>query len=161
MYQILSAKSAVYETMTAELVAETLWHVFIDAREYFSHTGPELPDSQLFALRDCLRSCSLKTTINCPVALLLGRTGSSAAVVSHSGMSAGGGSRTTSRGGTGGSTSTMSTLTGVRTAPAQIGGKWTNPTPIPEIVSIMSDFRTAEAGGGHAYSDALPKAPDV
>ncbi len=72
VYQILSAKSAVYEIMSANLVAETLWHVFIDAREYFSHAGPGLPDSQLLlALRDCLCSCSLKATINCPVNLLL------------------------------------------------------------------------------------------
>ncbi|KAI2503042.1 hypothetical protein MHU86_11390 [Fragilaria crotonensis] len=89
----------------------TLWHVFIDAREYFSYTGPGLPDSQLFALRDCLRSCSLKVTINCPVYMLLGRPAPSvAAVVSRTG-SAGGGGRGGSHG-SGGSASTMSTLTG-------------------------------------------------
>ena len=77
--------------MTAELVAETLWHVFIDAREYFSYTGPGLPDSQLFALRDCLRSCLLKVTINCPVNMLLGRPAPSvAAVVSRTGRAGGG-----------------------------------------------------------------------
>ena len=143
VYQILSAKSAVYETMTADLVAETLWHVFIDAREYFSYAGPGLPDSQLFALRDCLRSCSLKVTINCPIDLLLGRAApTAAAVVSRAGSV--GGSRGGSRGSTG-SASTMSTLTGSaaapRVAPEMVGGKWTNPTPIPEIVSIMSEFR--------------------
>jgi hypothetical protein len=149
VYQILSAKSAVYETMTAESVAETLWHVFIDAREYFSYTGPGLPDSQLFALRDCLRSCSLKLTINCPVYMLLGRPAPSvAAVVSRTGSAGGGG-----RGGShwsGGSASTMSTLTGSAAAslvaPEMVGGKWLNPTPIPEIVSIMTALRARKPG---------------
>lgn len=147
VYQILSAKSAVYETMTAELVAETLWHVFIDAREYFSYTGPGLPDSQLFALRDCLRSCSLKVTINCPVYMLLGRPAPSmAAVVSRTSSTGGrGGSH-----GSGGSASTMSTLTGSaaasRVAPEMVGGKWVNPTPIPEIVSVMTAFRARKPG---------------
>ncbi|KAI2497677.1 hypothetical protein MHU86_16806 [Fragilaria crotonensis] len=57
--------------------------------------------------------------------------------------SAGGGSRASH--GSAGSTSTMSTLTGSaaasRAAPAMIGGKWVNPTPIPEIVTIMAAFR--------------------
>jgi hypothetical protein len=146
VYQILSAKSAVYEKITADLVAETLWHVFIDAREYFSYTGPGLPDSQLFAFRDCLRSCSLKVTINCPTDLLLGRPSPSVAPVVSRTSSAGGGRSRAS----GGSASTMSTLTGSaavpRGTPEMVGGKWMNPTPIPEIVSIMADFRARKPG---------------
>ena len=49
MFQVLSDKVMVYETMGAELVAETLWQIFIDARECFSHHGPALPESTLFA----------------------------------------------------------------------------------------------------------------
>jgi hypothetical protein len=45
VYQELAKKNAVYETMSAELIAETLWRVFVDAREYFSHLGPGLPES--------------------------------------------------------------------------------------------------------------------
>ena len=37
VFQVLSDKSAIYESMSAALVAETLWQIFVDAREYFSH----------------------------------------------------------------------------------------------------------------------------
>ncbi len=143
VYQILSVKADVlYEPMSADLVVETLWHMVVDAREHFSCTGPGLPDSQLCALR----SCSLKVTINCPVDLLLGRSAGLAVIVSRT-SSAGGsrGSRSSA-----GSTLTMSMLTGLaaapRVAPAIVGGKWMNPTPIPEIVYIMSDFRVRKPG---------------
>ena len=49
--QVLAEKIAVYETMLAELIAETLWRVFVDAGECFSHLGPGLPESQLYSLR--------------------------------------------------------------------------------------------------------------
>ena len=72
VYQVLAEKVAVYETMLAELIAETLWQgVFMDARECFSHLGPGLPEFQLYLLRHDLRGCSLRVSINCPVAQLL------------------------------------------------------------------------------------------
>jgi hypothetical protein len=37
--------------MSAELIAETLWRVFVDARECFSHLRPGLPEFQLYSLR--------------------------------------------------------------------------------------------------------------
>ncbi len=80
---MLAEKIAVYETMSAELIAETLWRVFVDARECFSHLGPGLPISQLYTLRHDLRGCSLRVSINCPVAQLLNI--SSLAVVSQAG----------------------------------------------------------------------------
>jgi hypothetical protein len=143
VYQVLSDKSGVYETMGGELVAETLWQLFIDAREYFSQTGPELPVSQLFALRDSIRSCTLKETINCPVDRLLGRPSSSVALVSQT---ASGGVSRGSRGSSGGSS--MSTLTARASAAgsAVAGAKRTNPAPIPEIVTIMSAFREKRPG---------------
>jgi hypothetical protein len=90
-YQILSANANKYEPMSVSLVAGALWHLFSNAREYLSHTRPGFPDSQLFALRDCLQSCSLKVTINCPVDLLLERSAGSAAIVART--SSVGGSR--------------------------------------------------------------------
>ena len=46
---------------------ECLW----TPRECFSHRGPGLPESQLYSLRHDLRGCSLRVSINCPVAQLL------------------------------------------------------------------------------------------
>ncbi len=62
VYQVLAEKIAVYETMSAELIAETLWRVFVDATECFSHLGPGLPESQLYSLRHDLRGCSLRVS---------------------------------------------------------------------------------------------------
>ncbi|KAI2490032.1 hypothetical protein MHU86_24547 [Fragilaria crotonensis] len=91
VYQVLAEKIAVYETMSAELIAETLWRVFVDARECFSHLGPGLPESQLYSLRHDLRGGTLRVSINCPVALL---NLSSAAVVSQAGSGSALGVRT-------------------------------------------------------------------
>ena len=142
VYQVLSDKSAIYESMSGDLVAETLWQIFIDAREYFSHHGPALPVSTLFALRDSIKNCTLKATINCPVHQLLGRPTPSAAVVSQ----ASGGSSRGSRGSGGGST--MSTLSAptVGSGVPVVAGRRTNPAPVPEIVSIMKTFREAKPG---------------
>ena len=65
--QVFADKSAVYELMTGELVAETSWQIFIDARAYFSATGPALSQSQLYQLRGSIQSYTLRATINCPV----------------------------------------------------------------------------------------------
>ena len=54
--QILLAKSNVYKPMSADLVAEMLWHVFIDAREYFSHKG---------------RVCRTHSSLRCATACVL------------------------------------------------------------------------------------------
>ena len=51
VYQVLAEKIAVYETMSAELIVEMLWQVFVDAMECFSYLGPGLPESQLYLLR--------------------------------------------------------------------------------------------------------------
>ena len=148
IYQVLAEKMAVYESMSGELIAETLWQVFLDARDCFSYLGPGLPESQLFTLRHYIRSCSLKVTINCPVALLLNRPSGVAAPVSlSSGSSAqqlrGRGS---TRGSTGGTTTpSTSTRTSRESAPV-VDGKRTNPTPIPEVVTILHDLRVKRPG---------------
>ena len=67
-YQILAEKIAVYKSISAALIAETLSQVFADTRECFSHLGPGLPESQLFSFRHDLRGCSLQVFITCPVA---------------------------------------------------------------------------------------------
>ena len=146
IYQVLAEKVAVYETMSAELIAELLWRVFVDARECFSHLGPGLPESQLYSLRHDFRGCSLRFSINCPVALLLNSP--SAAVVSQAGSGSVLGGRSGYGGGSVGSATTMSTLTGSATRePAPlIGGKRTNPTPIPEVVAIMQGLRAKRPG---------------
>lgn len=143
VYHVLSDKLAIYEMMSSDLVAETLWQVFIDAREYFSHIGPMLPVSTLYLLRDSIKNCTLKSTINCPVDQLLGRSPQSAAVVSY----AGGGSSRASRS-SGGGGSGMSTLSGptVGSGVPVVGGRRTNPAPVPEIVNIMKTFREAKPG---------------
>ena len=147
IYQVLAEKGAVYETMSAELIAEILWRVFVDARECFSHLGPGLPESQLYSLRHDVRGCSLRVSINCPVALLLNSP--SAAVVSQAGSGSALGGRSGYGGGSIGSATTMSTLTG-SAAPREpvplIGGKRTNPTPIPEVVAIMQGLRAKRPG---------------
>jgi hypothetical protein len=153
VYQALAEKVGVYELMSSELVAETIWQVFLDARECFSYMGLGLPESTLFALRCEVRSCSLKGTINCPVALLLNIP--STMLATPSAVSQSGSSGRTSGTGrmSGGSMapSTMSTLTSytearrTREVPV-IGGKRTNPDAVPELVEIMRDLRTKRPG---------------
>ena len=147
VFQVLAEKIAVYETMSAELIAETLWQVFVDARECFSHLGPGLPESQLYSLRQDLRGCSLRVSINCPVAQLLNLPSVTAVSQAGSGSVVSGG-----RAGYGGSSrsssTTLSTMTGsVPREPAPlIGGKRTNPAPIPEVVAIMQGLRAQRPG---------------
>ena len=147
VFQVLAEKIAVYETMSAELIAETLWRVFVDARECFSHLGPGLPESQLYSLRQDLRGCSLRVSINCPVAQLLNLPSVTAVSQAGSGSVVSGG-----RAGYGGSSrsssTTLSTMTGsVPREPAPlIGGKRTNPAPIPEVVAIMQGLRAQRPG---------------
>ena len=147
VYHGLSEKVAVYESLSGALIAEILWQVFIDARDYFSYIGPGLPESQLFPLRLSIRTCALKATINCPVALLLNTPPVPAPVSlsSRSGQSRGSGSSRTA------SFASMSTLSSPMSSAADRGaplvaGKRLNPNPIPEIVSIMQDFRTQRPG---------------
>jgi hypothetical protein len=108
VYQVLAEKIAVYEMMSAELIAETLWQVFVDARECVSHLGSGLPESQLYSLRHDLRGCSLRGSINCPVAQLLNL--SSLAVVSQAGSGSALGTRVGYGGSSIGSATTLSTL---------------------------------------------------
>ena len=153
VYQVLAEKAAVYESMSGELVAETIWQVFLDARECFSHLGPGLPESSLYTLQHYIRSCSLKATINCPVALLL-NIPSVPSAVSHSSVSSNSRSSITARM-SGGSMapSTMSTLTSsadtrrTRDTIPIVGGKRKNPDPIPEFVDIMRELRTTQRPG--------------
>ena len=151
VYQSLAEKAAVYETMSSELVAETIWQVFLDARECFSHLGPGLPESALYTLRHYIRSCSLKVTINCPVALLLNLP-SATSVVSQG--SSGRSGITGRMSGGSMAPSSMSTLTShsetrrsreTQLAPV-IGGKRKNPEAIPEFVDIMRGLRTQRPG---------------
>ena len=86
----------------------------MDARECFSHLGPGLPESQLYSLRHDIRGCSLRVSINCPVALLLNSP--SAAVVSQAGSGSALGGRSGYGGGSVGSATTMLTLTGYGSA---------------------------------------------
>jgi hypothetical protein len=146
VYQVLAEKIAVYETMSAKLIAETLWRVFVDARECFSHLGPGLPESQLYSLRHDLRGCSLRVSINCPVAQLLNLL--SLTVVSHAGSGRPLGTRAGYGGSSIGSATTLSTLTGsVPREPAPlVGEKRTNPTHIPEVVAIMQGLRAKRPG---------------
>ncbi len=146
VYQVLAEKITVYETMSAELIAETLWQVFVDVRECFSHLGPGLPESQLYSLRHNLQGCSLRVSINCPVAQLLNLL--SLAVVSQAGSGSALGTRAGYGGSSIGSATTLSTLTSsVPREPAPlVGGKRTNPDPIPEVVAIMQGLPAKRPG---------------
>jgi hypothetical protein len=72
--KILLQKVATYENMSPEKVAEVLWSIFVDARNYFSELaqGDVLPTSSLTFARHWLKSGSIKTTEGCPVHRLLG-----------------------------------------------------------------------------------------
>ena len=146
---MLAEKAAVYESMSGELVAETLWQVFVDARDCFSHLGPGLPESQLFTLRHYIRSCSLKVTINCPVNLLLNvQPGPAPGVVSQTSSNATRNGRAAHHGGGSMGSSTLSTLSTptMQENATRVGGKRTNPQPVPEIVAIMQGLRTHTPG---------------
>jgi hypothetical protein len=45
-------------------VTETLWQIFIDARAYFSATGPALSQSQLYQLCGSIQSCMLHQKVS-------------------------------------------------------------------------------------------------
>ena len=153
MYMILAEKIGVYETMSCELIAETMWQVFLDARNCFSHMGPRLPESTLYAVRHDIKGCALKVTINCPLALLLNLPTASPTMTVVSQSTMGSGRSTTTGRMSGGSMapSTTSTLTSAtdtrrpREVPV-IGGKRTNPAPVPELVEIMRGLRSARPG---------------
>eukprot|EP00978_Attheya_sp_CCMP212_P010520 scaffold25525_cov84-Attheya_sp.AAC.1 len=72
--KILLQKVATYENMSPDKVAEVLWSIFVDARNYFSELaqGDVLPTSSLTFARHWLKSGSIKTTEGCPVHRLLG-----------------------------------------------------------------------------------------
>jgi hypothetical protein len=138
VYQVLAEKIAVYD-------AETLWQVYVNARECFGHLGLGLPESQLYSFQHNLRGCS-RVSINCPVAQLLNLP--STTVVSQAGSGSVLGTRSGYGGGSVGSTTTLSTLTGL--APHEpvplVGGKRANPTPIPEVVAMMRGLRAERPG---------------
>ena len=155
VYQALAEKVGVYEQMSGELIAETIWQVFLDARNCFSHMGPGLPESSLYTLRHDIKSCALKVTINCPVALLLNIPSTTAmpprTVVSQSTYGSGRRSSTGRMSGGSMAPSTMSSLTSStdsrrsREVPV-IGGTRTNPEAVPELVEIMRGLRVARPG---------------
>jgi hypothetical protein len=72
--KILLQKVATYESMSPDKVAEVLWAIFVDARNYFSTLaeGDVLPTSTLTFARHWLSSGSIKTTEGCPIQKLLG-----------------------------------------------------------------------------------------
>jgi hypothetical protein len=154
IYMVLAEKIGVYETMSCELIAETIWQVFLDARNCFSHMGPRLPESTLYALRHDIKGCALKVTINCPLALLLNLPPASLSATTVSQSTVGSGRQGTTGRMSGGSMapSTMSTLTPStdsrrsRGEAPVIGGKRTNPDAVPELVEIMRGLRSARPG---------------
>jgi hypothetical protein len=134
VFQAFADKSTVYELMTGELVAETLWQIFIDAPACFSTTQPALPQSQLYyQLRGSIQSCTLRATINCVVDWLLGQQPESTVVSQQSSVGGSRGSRWSGGG------STMSTLSG----PSATSSK--PPPPVcrrqAQKVNIMMVFR--------------------
>jgi hypothetical protein len=120
--------------------------VFVDARECFTHLGSGLPESQLYSLRHDLRGCSLRVSINCPVAQLLNL--SSMVEVSLAGSGSALGTQAGYGGSSVGSATTLSTLTGSgpREPAPLVDGKRKNPTPIPGVVAIMQGLRAKRPG---------------
>eukprot|EP00978_Attheya_sp_CCMP212_P009591 scaffold22746_cov52-Attheya_sp.AAC.7 len=74
IHKILLQKVATYESMSPDKVAEVLWVIFVDARNYFSALaeGDVLPTLTLTFARHLLRSGSIKTMEGCPIQRLLG-----------------------------------------------------------------------------------------
>lgn len=71
----LCRKVAIYEPMPPEDVAQIVWGIFMDARDFYSSvTVNPLPTSNLLFLRSWLETGTVKTTGNCPVGRLLGKT---------------------------------------------------------------------------------------
>jgi hypothetical protein len=146
VYQVLAEKIAVYKTMSAELITEMLWRVFVDARECFRHLGPGLPESQLYSLQHNRRGCSLRVSINCPVAQLMKLL--LLAAVSQAGSGSALGTRSGYGASSVGSATTLSTLKSLapREPAPLVGGKRTIPTPIPEVVAIVQRLRAKIPG---------------
>ncbi len=145
VYQVLAEKIAVYKTMLVELIAETLWQVFVDPRECFSHLGPGLPESQLYSLRHDLRGCSLRVSINCLVAQLLNLP--STAVVSQAESGSALGTRSGYGGSSVGSGTTLSTLMGSHGRKAH--------KPDPRVSRDHARASGQEARSGHERANAI------
>ena len=144
LFQLLGQMVAVYEVLQPAMVVELLWQVFIDARACFSHPGPLPARSELALTRHWVKSCSLKTSLNCPVVRLIGGGVATPSIVSDN-LSRSGGS-------TAGSTiSTLSVSQGHLAATSTrsaSGQAHTNPAPVPEITAIMGPFREQKPGIG-------------
>lgn len=143
LYRVLGHMAAVYESIQPVMVVELLWQIFIDARSYFSHPGPDLARSDLALVRHWVQSCSLKTSVNCPVARLLG-----GGVATPSRVSDHSSRRGESTAGSSISTLGMSSLFPVAALPSTRGTTHKNPTPIPEIIAIMGAYRHQKPGVG-------------
>ena len=72
--RVLAINNAMYERVSPSQVAQVLWGIFLDARQFFSSTanGDDLPKSNLHFMRSWLESGSVKESIGCPVEKLLG-----------------------------------------------------------------------------------------
>lgn len=71
--RVLLNRISVYQSMRPQEVAQVLWSIFTDARDFFSDKSLDvLPRSNLRFLRSWLITSSLKETMNCPVDKLLG-----------------------------------------------------------------------------------------
>jgi hypothetical protein len=72
--QILGRQRQAFEGMTARQVATILWHVFMDARVYYStliDLAGALPDSNLRVLRGMLETTMIPEQVNVPYGQLL------------------------------------------------------------------------------------------
>lgn len=143
LFQELGRMVQVYESLAPAMVVELLWQIFIDARAFFSDTGPEPTKSELALVRYWVKTCSPKTSVNCPVARLLGGGVATPTVASGH----------TSRGGGSTADSSVSTLGASYMSPAaasrSVSGRMhVNPTAIPEIVAIMGPFKQRKPGVG-------------
>jgi hypothetical protein len=155
LFQLLGQMVQVYEALAPSMVIELLWQVFIDARACFSDVGAGLPArSELSLTRHWVKSCSLKTSVNCPVARFLG--GGVATLPTVSAYS--------SRSGGSTAASSVSTL-GVSyinpaTAPRPASGQvHANPEPIPDIIAITGPYRQQKPGIGMRELMRVEKQP--
>ena len=63
-----------YHNMTADDVAQVLWSIFLDARQFFSNAIEDpMPTSNLMFAREWLLSGTIKESYKCPVDKLVGR----------------------------------------------------------------------------------------
>jgi hypothetical protein len=82
----LCNKMAIYESISPAEVAQIVWSIFMDARNFYgSATVDPLPTSNLVMLRMYLETGSIKTSINCPVDRLLGLNTGTATVTGTTG----------------------------------------------------------------------------